>query len=230
MLTGLPSTRFSKNEKAIIVGSLLGDGHLQQMYMRSSPTDLRQLSNYRTVEKYRLRVGHTKEHFDYLDWKYQQLKRFCSYTKPPYPEKGTNMCLFYTEYSDCFKPFFELFYSKERKRIPSNINEMISDPLVLAVWYLDDGTRRRECNSFRIATHSFTEEEHKLLVNALKTSFNIEASYCKMGKSKKTGQQFYGLNFNKRNGAASQLSELIRPIIINEIPSMLFKLEDQQTL
>ena len=87
----MPSKRitgFSRNEKAIIVGSILGDGHIQQMA----------LSNQRTVEKYRLRVAHTKEHFDYLDWKHQQLKRLCSQTKPPYPENNTDMCLFYTKF------------------------------------------------------------------------------------------------------------------------------------
>lgn len=55
------------------------------------------------------------------------------------------------------------FLSGGRKRVPQEIEALLS-PLALAVWYMDDGHRRRDCNALRINTHAFTYEENERLV------------------------------------------------------------------
>jgi len=36
------------------------------------------------------------------------------------------------------------------KTVPANLNKLLTDPLALAVWYLDDGTKRTDTESCRL--------------------------------------------------------------------------------
>ena len=42
-----------------------------------------------------------------------------------------------------------------QKIIPKNIEQLLIDPIALAIWYLDDGTKRNY-NGCRFATQSFS--------------------------------------------------------------------------
>lgn len=61
--------------------------------------------------------------------------------------------IFYTKYSKTFTEYRNLFYLKqknsffEKKNVPVNIADILTHPLALAVWYLDDGTKRNDTKS-----------------------------------------------------------------------------------
>lgn len=109
------------------------------------------------------------------------------------------------------------------KRVPLNISELLIDPLALAIWYLDDGTRRDDTASCRIATQSFSEEENILLKDSLWNTFSLPANVEKTGR-KENGDTAYGLAILSKTGGYKRLQHLISDIVRAEIPSMLYKL------
>lgn len=75
-----------------------------------------------------------------------------------------------------------LFYPNGVKTVPTAIRCCLTDPLSLAIWYMDDGTldfrELYHCN-VSFATYSFTFDECKLLVETLKENFGIKSSVTK---------------------------------------------------
>jgi hypothetical protein len=63
-----------------------------------------------------------------------------------------------------------------QKRVPTSIFESLTSPLSLAVWYMDDGGRRSDCNSGYLNTNAYSVEEVDTLRLALETSFGISTS------------------------------------------------------
>ena len=59
-----------------------------------------------------------------------------------------------------------------KKIVPKNIELILIDPIALAIWYLDDGTKRNY-NACRFATQSFSLEENLLLQSTLETNFKL---------------------------------------------------------
>ena len=135
--------------------------------------------------------------------------------------------IFYTKYSKTFTEYRNLFYLKqknsffEKKNVPVNIADILTHPLALAVWYLDDGTKRNDTKSYRIATQSFSENENKLLQQCLKQNFNVNAKIESFGKSK-NNISYYSLAILRKD--YSIFRDTIFDIVQTEIPSMLYKL------
>lgn len=211
-------------QKALLTGGLLGDLHIQQT---SSSTG-----------RCRLRFCHSANQKEYLDWKYSIFKDpFCEKTKLPFVEKRKDRSdyLFYTSYRDEFIEPHSLWYSviespdpdigqRIVKKIPLNLEEELINPLALAVWYLDDGTKRSDTESCRIATQSFSKDEHELLQNCLKNNFDISAKIEDWGRTK-SGEIAYSLAILSRGGNYKKFRDLIYDIVKAEVPSMLYKLE-----
>lgn len=107
------------------------------------------------------------------------------------------------------------------KKVPLNISEILTDPLALAVWYLDDGTKRSDTESCRIATQSFSQKENQLLQECLKINFNINAKIEDWGKTK-LGDTTYSLAILSKD--FTRFRDQIYDIVKAEIPSMLYKL------
>jgi len=55
--------------------------------------------------------------------------------------------------------------------------------LTLAVWYMDDGHRRKDCNALRLNTYAFTYEEVERLRDALWNRFAVRATLHKAVKA-----------------------------------------------
>ena len=70
------------------------------------------------------------------------------------------------------------------KRIPSNVAQLFTDPLSLAVWYLDDGTKGQDAESCRIATQSFSKDEHILLRDCIQQDFHFSVKIEDWGKKR----------------------------------------------
>ena len=124
-------------EKSIIVGSLLGDG-----YLRIVPGRFNAL----------LEINHTIHQKDYVDWKYEMLKSICK--SGPVSRQGNGNRIAYrfnTRQHPELTEFHKLFYVHGKKCIPDNIK---LDPIILAVWYMDDGSKCNEDN-FYLNTQQF---------------------------------------------------------------------------
>lgn len=197
----------NEKQKNVLIGSLLGDLHIQQTLA--------------STKKCRLRVCHSIKQKKFVDWKYSIFKKnFCESTKPPYIDKrktkdGKNKIeyIFYTKCSKTFTEYRSLWYPEQTnklfvKKIPINIADIFIDPLALAVWYLDDVTKRNDTNSCRIYTQSFSKHENLVLQN-----FFVS----------KTQKRYYSLAILSKNYHI--FVDTIYDIVKTEIPSMLYKLE-----
>lgn len=210
---------FFMQANTFIIGTILGDGHVQKTQSQT--------------QKCRLRIAHSLTQKTYVDWKYSQVKNLCS-SPPKYDEKKQSY-QFYTEYSIDFKFYHDLFYEKTkcsktdtssyRKLIRPELKNYLVDPASLAVWYCDDGSKRSDCDACRIATHSFHLEEIQILQRILQSNFEIPSHIVKAGRSKKGNYQWYVLSLSARDGGFHEFRKLILPYVESNMPSMMYKLE-----
>jgi hypothetical protein len=203
---------------AMIIGSVLGDGHIQKTQSNT--------------QKCRLRMAQSPDQKDYLYAKYEYLACLCP-SSPKY-DSNANTYHFYTYYTLDMKQYHDLFYTpirlgKYKKIVQPKLKDYFFDPLSLAVWYCDDGSKRKDSNACRIATHSFSLEEIQCLQWILMENFQIPSHIVKGGVSKKGNYQWYVLSISARNGGFKKLKELIYPSISVLFPSMLYKLEQLKT-
>lgn len=201
------SQTLSAKEEAVVIGSLLGDG-----FMQISPNR----------KKARLRWTHGVKQKDYVDWQHKQLINLCKTVKAP--EKSEHEYIAYSSYLSSLQVYHQWMYKPTehgnyRKIIPPDLKLYLKDPLSLLVWYLDDGTLRRDCYSCRFGTQCFNEEEHLILKNCLWENFHI-GSVIQHHK-KKAGQ--YTLSLPARGRHCHNFLSLFKDIVIEEIPSMKYK-------
>ena len=201
------------NMKALIVGSVLGDGHIQKTQSRT--------------QKCRLRMAQGPDQKSYLEAKYSLLSSICPCPSAPKYDQRNNTYHFYTHYSLEIKHYHDLLYAQTetgfRKTIQVSLKDVFEDPLALAIWYCDDGSRRQDSDACRIATHSYNLEEIKCLQWILLDNFQIPSHIVKGGRSPRGKYQWYVLSLSARDGGFARLRELILPIVEQEFPSMLYK-------
>ena len=155
----------TRRQNNILIGLILGDGCLEK--------------NGKNI---RLRIEHGIGQKEYLKWladefgdlssgKIRRFSTIHSKTKKCYER------IHFSSFSlNCFNEYYNLFYSNKRKVIPNNIKEILTNPLSLAVWFMDDGYRRNDCRALRIGTESFLFKEQLLLKNCLGKNFNINCN------------------------------------------------------
>ncbi len=205
------NSKLSEMETALIMGTLLGDAHIQKR-----------------GESYRLKIAHGIKQHSYLMWKYSKLNRLCLTTQPPKIEtdrKGYQTVVFYATSGKWLKEIFDLFYKKTelnsyRKTItPELIEALPKDPLLLAVFFMDDGSVRNDCYAGKLATQGFSKEENQLLASYFK-KWDIE---CKVVVHNRSKNQYY------LSIPATSFGTLVQEIreTVKEIPEMLYKLNDQ---
>lgn len=105
------------------------------------------------------------------------------------------------------------------KFIPENLKDYLIDPEALMVWYLDDGTLRLDGGACRLATQGFTLEEHVILQDCLQNNFNVTSVIEKWSKNKS------GLYIPSRGGHAANFVNLFGKTVVEEIPSMRYKVK-----
>jgi len=191
----------TQKQKEILVGTLLGDACLEK--------------NGHNV---RLRIEHSLHQKDYLQWKYTAFSSIVSRKPRLVSSKGGRAEKAYERLHLSTFSLPELcvyqhkFYNRKRKIIPHDILELLKSPLSLAVWHMDDGYKRNDCNAFRISTDSFKWNGQKLLQNCLKKNFNLKVTIHRKGK-------FW--NIYIPNPVAKDFCKIVRPYII---PSMMYKI------
>ncbi len=184
----------TQTQKSIIIGSILGDGYLRVIKKRKNAF---------------LEINHSYKQKDYVDWKFNNLKSIVK--SPPkfrVGNEGRTAYRFYTRQLPVLTELFYNFYEKKVKIIPKNLK---LDPLVIAVWFMDDGSKCRTSDVY-LNTQQFDIESQRRLIVYLKY-FNLET---KLNKDK----SYYRLRFIK--SSLPKLRNLINKYII---PSMRYKIE-----
>ena len=136
-------------QRSVIIGSLLGDGHLRTFPGRSNAL---------------LEINHSYRQKEYVDWKYETLKNVSA--SPPKARNSNGARIAYRFHSKQlpeFSEFHALFYKNGRKKIPAGL---VLDPIILAVWYMDDGSRCREADYY-FNTQQYDIADQKKLIGLL---------------------------------------------------------------
>lgn len=153
----------SARELAIIIGTILGDAYVEQHENAA-----------------RISVLHSLKQKELVSWKHKELERFVrmqpkqvEYFDSRYNKKYTQF-RFQTRRYPVFKTLAQIFYRGRTKIVPKNIGNLLTDPISLAVWYMDDGGRRKDCHGMFLNTLSFSETEQKILQKCLMQNFGIK--------------------------------------------------------
>jgi len=180
-------------QRSVIIGSILGDG-----YLRTFPGRKNAL----------LEINHSFKQKEYVDWKYNILANISA--SPPKVRNSNGKRIAYRFYSKQLPEltrFHELFYGSGKKSISEHI---VIDPVILAIWYMDDGSRCSD-SDYYLNTQQYNIEDQYRLINklgnlGLKTNINKDKTYWRL--------RFLTLSLQK-------LKKIISPYII---PSMYYKL------
>ncbi len=193
--------KLSEIQKNVLVGLLLGDGHIEL-----SP-------NGKTA---RLKVEYSVKNSDYVDFLYKIFKNLVRMTPRTRTVKGfgknfdrvgfTTLCL------PDFLHFRDLFYQGKTKIVPSNISKLLTS-IGLAVWFMDDGSyKSKECKGKLLCTHNFNSKEIGLLCKVLDHDFALGA----IPRIQKDGTEIY-INAS----SYEKLKTIISPFMVK---SFLYKI------
>ena len=148
----------SDRQRDILVGSLLGDANV-----------------HLKGKECRVFFKHSAHQLPLLAWKRQvfdgitgmAINRFGQKVKG----KEYQFAQFVTLTHPAFTELRRIFYRKKRKVIPKSIDTLLTHPISLAVWLMDDGAKDNV--GLTIQTHSFTGSEVRRLISVLKKNFNL---------------------------------------------------------
>jgi transposase len=187
---------FNKKQRSLIIGTLLGDSSMTHGKSK------------------RISMSHCEKQLDYLKWKKEILGDFAP--KIIENEKWKWNSKMYSLYSIChqdFNPIHDLFYVNNKKVIKPKLANFM-DALALAVWFMDDGSSKKNKHGItycsKISTEGFTEKENKILQDIIFVRFNIR---CKVCEYNSRGKKYNYLSFNKKNSI--KLTKIIEPYVVD---------------
>jgi hypothetical protein len=141
-------------QRSIIAGSLLGDGA-----MRCKTNAL-------------LEINHCYRQKSYVDWKHRHLADLVRTSPRQRCGNGNRVAYrFVTRSLPELTPYYVLFYGNGKKSVPP---QMELDPLTLAVWFMDDGSRSRSAVYFN--TQQFDDASQRRLLEMLRQQWHIGGS------------------------------------------------------
>ncbi|MEK7104577.1 MAG: LAGLIDADG endonuclease [Patescibacteria group bacterium] len=179
-------------QKSFLIGTLLGDGYLRQIKGRRNAF---------------LEVNHSINQKEYVEWKYKILKNLTRSGPKSRKGNGTRIAYrFFTRQHPEFTKIMDLFYRDKKKCIP----DLILDPISLAVWYMDDGSRCSKNNVY-LNTQQFSKNDQYKLLRIL-DQIGLKGTLNK-------DKQYYRIRFK-----TSSISKLFGMIKQHIIPSMKYKI------
>lgn len=188
-------------QQNIILGLLLGDGHLEK--------------NGRYA---RLRIDQRLNHADYVNWLHSELFNLTP-NKPRIineRDKRTKKIYSRLHFSTYSLPDFDkwrnIFYENRKKIITPNIADMLKSKISLAIWFMDDGYKRNDCAAIRLNTDAFSYNEQIFLIQCLEKNFKIKSHLHKKGR-------WFNIYVPKEQ--AVKFCRLVKPYIL---PSFRYKL------
>ena len=153
----------TKRQRAILVGILLGDGYLQKTGLKNA----------------RLRLEHGEKQREYLLWKGEQFPRLFN-AGPIYIERvhpKTKRTYAYWRLQSHATPelgkWCALFYTDGAKHIPKTLAKLLTEPIALAVWYMDDGFYEPKQKHSFIYLGRVTREEADTARDAIERNFSL---------------------------------------------------------
>ncbi|MDU5105248.1 hypothetical protein [Clostridium sp.] len=198
-------------ELNIIIGSLLGDGSLA-LYGRSKNAYYREHGCYKQIP--------------YRIWKYKNLKSldFTINTNYKYAK-------LYSHSNNFFTDLYNKFYINKTKTITEDNIKLLTHPIGLATFYMDDGSLvidsvKRKNNDIyifpRIAlyTLSFSEKENIIIKNHLENTFDVKTKL----KYRKDGKKTI-IEINKKEDIIKFIN-VVKPYV-SEISCMMYKIDLQ---
>lgn len=199
----------SESCKAIILGSVLGDGSLKI---------------YKPYKNARFWIRHSIVQKEYWEWKITQFNELQTVQSKQVQEPNgfskNRKLLFQSAAKEELTQLYNLLYKKNHLKIRRTwLNHMT--PLSLAIWWLDDGSIIGNGKRGVFCTDCFSKEEHKLLKNYLLVVWKIDVS---IGLVKRTYQgktkEIFRLYLNTTS--LKNFFRLIMPYS-PRIPSMIYK-------
>ena len=168
----------------IMIGLLLGDGHIQKRSINGNSRFIYGQSSLRL------------HHLNYFNHVFELFKPYLS--KDFYPKKRSftdkrsnkiySSVQFATLSLPCFNYYKDLFYnSNYLKIVPSNIQNLLS-PRGLAYWIMDDGSLQNK--GLHLNTYGFTPQDIFLLKTTLENMFGENTLKCTIHKHQK-GERIY---------------------------------------
>lgn len=196
----ISSKRIGPHNKDVIeciVGSLLGDAHLEKR-----------------VGGVRIKFEQTNRNVEYLMWfhHFMSTRGYCSINKPKLFKRIRKNNTIYYGYKFNSYTFNSLnwlhdaFYKKRVKCLPMDIINKYLTPKRLAIWFMDDGSRIG--SSFKIATNCFKQSELIELCLLLKQKYSLE---CTLHKDK------HQYTIYIKTKTAKIFAELVEPHMLNSI-------------
>ena len=179
-------------QKSFLIGTLLGDGYIRQVKGRRNAF---------------LEINHSITQREYVEWKYKILKNLTR-SGPKY-RKGNGSRIayrFFTKQHPEFTKMMDLFYRDKKKCIP----DLVLDPISLAVWFMDDGSRCSKDDVY-LNTQQFSKDDQYKLLKFLK-KIGLSGT---LNKDKK----YYRIRFT-----SSCIPKLFGIIEKHIIPSMKYKI------
>jgi len=201
----------SANEKALIIGLVLGDGHIRKR---------RGKKTYPQVM-----LEQSDKHRDYIYWLKEQLSDWLFDKDKPIKtnrkfnkraNKYYHSLSFQTVCHPAFEEIHNGFYKSGKKRLNLNLLETYFTELSLAVWVMDDGCLSGKCRRNVIATNNFSKDEVLQLKKFLEKKFGLKSWICRRTSIDNIS---YELALDKKS--SYKLSEIIGDMVI---PSMKYKL------
>ena len=175
-------------QKSFLIGTLLGDGYIRQIKGRRNAF---------------LEVNHSLSQKGYVDWKYNLLKNLTRSGPKSRNGKGNRVAYrFFTKQHPEFTKTMDLFYKDKKKCIP----DLALDPMILAVWYMDDGSRCDKSNVY-LNTQQFSKEDQYKLLKLLE-DFGLVGTLNK-------DKEYYRIRF--RSSSIPKLFGIIERYIIPEM-------------
>ena len=155
--------KLSKRQNAIIVGSILGDAYVQATGKKNA----------------RLRYEHGGKQKSYLFWKVKELKRLFNGVprylerKHPISKETYSYWRHQSTSNELLGQWRKFFYPNGIKRIPKTLAKVLTEPVALAVWYMDDGYYYPKENSSYLYLGRTSQVEAKRAQSALKKNFDL---------------------------------------------------------
>lgn len=180
-------------QRSIIIGTILGDGYLRIVSGKKNAL---------------LEINHALSQKDYVDWKYEMLQAFCKSGPKSRAGNGTRTAYrFNTRQHSEITKLYTIFYGEGKKSIPDTLT---LDPVMLAVWFMDDGSRCRASDVY-FNTQQFARQDQECL-QAMLSTLGIESSLNK--------DKVYS-RIRIKKSSIPVLFEMISPFVV---PSMAYKI------
>ncbi len=147
------------------MGTVLGDGFLQKTGSKNA----------------RLRLEHGYKQKEYITWKAEQMPRLFqgkpSYLERKHPKSGETYS--YWRHQSNATPelgkWRVLFYLEGRKTIPETLPQLLTEPLSLAVWYMDDGYYYERDGVSYLYLGRVSKEEAEIAKEAIEKNFGVSS-------------------------------------------------------